>query len=627
MNGLSHPGILPLLLALGATLVPGQTRVTSHYTAWRFDARDLRQNANGDTLELPDRVLLGQPRKISIRLSKAVPAHPAVVLVRTHFTNFEKNIGTFEKPELTFDAPPGDGWKCLGDQIDGKLHGPLRVGSIRFEGAQASDLAGIESVEILADVESAPERMVVMTAPLPRDRRFIVDIRSLLPQNTSGTLSYTYRTWDGETLARQDMLVTIPSRVTLADPPARSDLRFIEAEIRLRVAGQEIPEVRPCWSEPPARIIDPRLRPDSLFGMGIYLTRHTGDDLRRVGEMASEAGVKWSREGIPWQRSEPSPGRFDWSFFDERVDVARRNGISIYALISGWPRWVQPYTPEAIDAYCRFVQAAVSRYKGFIHHWEIWNEPNIFFWQGPKSMYNTLLERSYKAIKEVDPKAQVLGMSTSGIDYNFIARSMARGTPFDALTIHPYRKVLEEQVLMEELRLTQQLVKRPIWITEFGWAVHTPHNTLEQDFAPNSLRTQAEFLARAYLSSFASGAAPNTSWYDFRDDGDDPIYFEHNLGVLTRDLHPKPAYAAFSTMTRLLEGERMKERLPAPDGVWMLRFEPSGTLVAWSPEADIEITVPPGYRKRINLVGEESPVTGGSTLKLWQSAPIYLTVK
>jgi hypothetical protein len=180
---------------------------------------------------------------------------------------------------------------------------------------------------------------------------------------------------------------------------------------------------------------------------------------------------------------------------------------------------------------------------------------------------------------------------------------------------------------MEELRLTRQLVQRPIWITEFGWAVHTPHNALEQDFAPNSPRTQAEFLVRAYLSAFASGSAPNTSWYDFRDDGDDPIYFEHNLGVVTRDLHPKPAYAAYSTMTRLLEGQRMKEKLAAPEGVWMLRFEPSGTLAVWSPESDVEITVPPGYRKRINTVGEESGVTPGATLKLWRSAPIYLTVR
>jgi hypothetical protein len=37
-----------------------------------------------------------------------------------------------------------------------------------------------------------------------------------------------------------------------------------------------------------------------------------------------------------------------------------------------------------------------------IKQWEIWNEPNIFFWQGPKDLYAELLTKSYAAIKEME---------------------------------------------------------------------------------------------------------------------------------------------------------------------------------------------------------------------------------
>jgi hypothetical protein len=61
---------------------------------------------------------------------------------------------------------------------------------------------------------------------------------------------------------------------------------------------------------------------------------------------------------------------------------------------------------------------------------------------------------------------------------------------------------------------------------------------------------------RTYLCSIVSGVEPRTFWYDFRNDGDDPIYFEHNMGILTRELQPKPAYLAFGTLTRVLKGLR-----------------------------------------------------------------------
>ena len=172
---------------------------------------------------------------------------------------------------------------------------------------------------------------------------------------------------------------------------------------------------------------DATLRPESPFGMGLYLGRYYGADMERAASLARDAGVKWSREDFSWGRIEPQKGRFRWGFYDNLLACAKRNGISVYAIVGYWAPWTKPYTEQGVDDYVTFLRQLVKRYRSDIRQWEIWNEPNIFFWQGPKELYATLLARSYAAIKEIDPAAEVLGLSTAGIDYRFIEQMLAQG--------------------------------------------------------------------------------------------------------------------------------------------------------------------------------------------------------
>ena len=202
---------------------------------------------------------------------------------------------------------------------------------------------------------------------------------------------------------------------------------------------------------------------------------------------------------------EPRKGDYNWAHFDHVVDVAEKYGIQVYGITAYWSGWTKPYTEEGIQEYLEYLKTCVTRYKGRIHHWEIWNEPNIFFWQGPKEMYTDLLKRCYQMIKEIDPEIQVLGLSTAGIDFDFIETNVKKEAPFDILTIHPYRSILVEDVFIEDLQKADKLVQltngthRPIWNTEMGWANHTEHPILRQDFVPHSERKQAE--VKVYPSS------------------------------------------------------------------------------------------------------------------------------
>jgi len=288
----------------------------------------------------------------------------------------------------------------------------------------------------------------------------------------------------------------------------------------------------------------------------------------------------------------------------------------------------------------RFVKALVRRYGTQIKCWEIWNEPNIFFWQGPKDLYAELLTKSYAAIKEADATAQVLGLSTAGIDQKFIGRMLELKAPFDVLTIHPYRSRLNDVAFIEDLKKVSDQVKlpdgkrRPVWLTEMGWATHTPHNSLRQDFVPSSLRAQAELIARSYLCAIVSGVEPRTFWYDFRNDGEDPIYFEHQMGIVYQDFRPKPAYLAYGALTRVLQGKEWAGAVDAPTGVMAHRFKskPGSTgeaIALWNPQADAAFDFPITAARvtRVNGIGEEREilVEGGKIkMELKRGAPVYL---
>lgn len=676
------------LLTLSAVLLAGLParsaeplpEARTSYVAYRFDAPEgwsLRGAGNAEgsrwtdkhwTLDFsheaawiglapPDHSLLGRPTKIRIRVRGTAKGHPVELFLRTHFMTFHKVVGQFAGPgeqELVVDAPPGPGWQWLGGENDGKIHGPLRVGEIRVAGAGLRDRVTLELLDVIVETTCPARRRCVLVAEAKEEAgkvHFSAWARALTERPLEGKVTWQLRSWEGREPGRGEQPVSIPAgaelkRVELPPFAVPEGLRFVEAEFRLEVPGQEVPPAQAYWLAPRAGQGDATPRPDSPMGMGLYLGRLHGEDMERAARAARAAGVKWSREDFTWARIEPEKGHFDWSYYDRLLDCARRNGITVYAIAGYWAPWTKPYTPEGIDDYLHYVRELVKRYHKDIKQWEIWNEPNIFFWQGPKELYATLLKKCYAAIKEVDPSAQVLGLSTAGIDTRFIKDMLARQAPFDVLTIHPYRRVLDDRKFIDDLKQVSDLValpggkRRPVWLTEMGWTTNVPHNALAQDFQPVTEREQAVLLARSYLCALVSGVDPRTFWYDFRDDGDDPFYFEHHLGTVTRDFRPKPAYLAYATLAELVRDRRVEAALDTKDGIFAYRLVPrdgqSGSVVAvWSPDRDATVRLPVrGTRvTRVNAVGETEQLdatpgdragTGTVRVTVRKGAPVYL---
>ncbi len=112
---------------------------------------DFTQGASAIGLGLPDRVLLGRPETMRLRVRGAVKGHPVRVQLRTHFMTFEKVVGEFSgegEQELAFEAPPGHDWKWFGGENDGKIHGPLRLTSVRLCRASSRARSGSKATVV-----------------------------------------------------------------------------------------------------------------------------------------------------------------------------------------------------------------------------------------------------------------------------------------------------------------------------------------------------------------------------------------------------------------------------------------------------------------------------------------------
>lgn len=586
--------------------------------------------------------VLGNPQKMMLTVESQARGCKVFARVLSHFQTFDKIIGELSgEGRQTIEVPMGGmtDWRHHGAENDGFPRWPLRIVSIVLLPDNGPSAGEVRFVSLKVLTKARPESAVVLVpeARLEKDTaHFSCAVTSVLPEAASGSIFWTIRDYAGEVLDRGSAPLKIgPGQtVRFAREFARGNRPFVECEFECSISGRAYGPVRACAVAPEARGYS-ELKPESMFGMGVYLYRYPDspggfERMEKAAAMAAAAGVKWSREEFNWSRIEPERGRYNWSFYDRMVDTALAYGISVYGLISYWSPWTKPCTPEGIADYAAYCKALVSRYKDKIKHWEVWNEPNIFFWTCPKEMYADLLKAAYHAIKEADPEAQVLGCSTAGIDLSFIKMVMDKGAPFDALTIHPYRAALVDDTFIRELQDVRALTAgsggapKDVWITEMGWPTDIPHGVSE--------RQQAGLLSRAYLCSAASGAVRNVSWYDFREDGDCPFYNEHRLGIVrNRDLAPKPAYRALATVTKMLEGKRLVGRLDLGPGLLAYRFSDDrrDTLAIWSLEKDaiLRLNLKGRSLRLRDLMGQSVPLKAGAeTLVLAKASdPIFIT--
>lgn len=583
------------------------------------------------------RSALGRPQALRLTLESDGTGHEVRAIFGSHFQNFSRALGTLDNPgRVTLTVPMGDmrTWEHSGGQDDGVVRYPLRLEQIVLvrKGAQDAGELRLWKLEYLTDHDAQRPIYVVPQVEREGDAvRFRALLRSLAEEPLWGELKLVVRSLD-EVIATKTEELTVPAGGTVMFDTvvSRGSHLVLEGEFEFLFAGGSSGRFSTTIAAARAAPAGTPLRPESRIGAGLYLYRFHGhpaarDWLDRMCRLAAGAGVKWTREEFHWNWIERTQGTFDFSFFDQLVDAATTHGISVYGLMCYWTEWSQPpFTDEFIEHYCNYLRAVVTRYKDRIRHWEIWNEPNIFFWPDDKERYPVLLKRAYETIKAIDPEAEVLGCSTAGIDGNFIRMVLAAEAPFDALTIHPYRHALDTTAFIRELRQTRTLVGgRDVWITEMGWPSQLLDGLTE--------RAQAGYVARTYIAAIASGAVRSVAWYDFREDGDDPFYHEHHFGLVRGDLTPKIGYQALATVGELLAQAEPVGDLELGDELEGYLFRhPDGYVAAlWSPDTTrlVRFAITPDDFELRSVIGTPAASVRGEdalTVRLERGLPVYV---
>jgi hypothetical protein len=295
-----------------------------------------------------------------------------------------------------------------------------------------------------------------------------------------------------------------------------------------------------------------------------------GNDLDAIRAV----GSRWIRIDINWAVIQAGgPSSYNWAPFDRVVQGATQRGINVLGIIAYTPGWARPAgTNSHYGAnpaqFAAFVSAAVQHYSALgVHAYEVWNEPNISAFWGPKPnpvAYTNLLKAAYGEIKAADPQATVLsggtapansdGTNYAPVDWLTAIYANGGGDSFDAVSHHPYcwpalpgdgvswsawHQMYGTSPSVRSVMVAHGDSDKKIWGTEFG----APTNGTPGSYVSES--DQAKMISRAYeLWGSYSWAGPLFT-YQARDIGTTTDTRENFFGLLRYDYSQKPAYAAY----------------------------------------------------------------------------------
>jgi hypothetical protein len=164
------------------------------------------------------------------------------------------------------------------------------------------------------------------------------------------------------------------------------------------------------------------LQDDAVLVQRLYYDQDLAlRQISALGVRHIRANLLWNRVLPRWEsnrRTQPQQLHYNWSQYDQLIDAAARYGMQVQLTIVGpAPAWatgnhvVGVYKPKA-DKYGAFARAAATHFRGRVHRYSIWNEPNYVSWLKPlrsgPSLYRKLMGSGYRGIKSADPWAQVL---------------------------------------------------------------------------------------------------------------------------------------------------------------------------------------------------------------------------
>jgi polysaccharide biosynthesis protein PslG len=355
------------------------------------------------------------------------------------------------------------------------------------------------------------------------------------------------------------------------------------------------------------------------FGVNTFLEQEVDPAKRaKVVQMAHDAGYHWLRQEFPWQDIEihgkgdfedrrQQPYHSAWDKYDQIVDLAEAQGLELIVRLSTPPAWSRAQgetvgafaPPDNVQDYADFVSAVVSRYRGRIHYYQLWNEPNIYPEWGNYPVnpedYVKLLRAGAEAARAADPSVVIIAGALAATinlqpyatpgeqslsDLIFLQRMYDAGAApyFDIMAVqgyglwsgptdtrmHPRVLNISHHLFIRDLMVKNGDAGKPIWISEMNWNVAP--DGVPPLYGRVSPEQQARYLPLAYqrvLDDWPWVGVANT-WYlkratdQWEQEGKPEAYFR----LLAPDFTPQPAFTAMQQYTAALPDQ---PRLHASD--------------------------------------------------------------
>lgn len=357
---------------------------------------------------------------------------------------------------------------------------------------------------------------------------------------------------------------------------------------------------------------------------------------------AGQALVRLWDTGTTWNQLAPTQQEFDefrgpgWKRLDLYVDYVRKNRPDAIILMTlGMPpAWASSIpddakcgagpgtcgSPASPEVWRHYVRTLAQRYRGRIHHWELWNEPDYrLFYAGGTSMVD-LAKAAQEELKAVDPQNKLLSpgyTASTGLNslYGFLRDGGARWV--DIIAFHWYFQAHPEQLAgpMGNVRRLMQAYgagDKPIWNTEGGPLCQKREQgrCVLEDLTPIELDA---LTARALMTMWLNGVEA-FAYYTAEGAGG------RTLSLLTDDWKGSTSTAsALSRFGQWMVGARATALKPFGRAGLAVQCERNGErfAIVWSDTAGGEPFEPPAgwdARGARALVGDAPQSAGGKLI-------------
>ena len=333
---------------------------------------------------------------------------------------------------------------------------------------------------------------------------------------------------------------------------------------------------------------------EQMFGSGraiLSLRESYREDMRAVKKVADFRYVRFhaifhDEVGV-YNEDEHGNPVYNFSYVDQIYDGLLKNGVRPFVEISFMPKKLA-FNPDALhpfwykqnvsppksmerwdDLIKHFAQHLVDRYGiDEVAQWyfEVWNEPNIDFWNGvpQQRSYFELYAHTARSLKDVSPKLRVGGPATAAAHWipDFLKYTAENHVPVDFVSTHGYADDTVEDLFgtKEDIPMDERVCRAvakvrgeikasampdlPLFWTE--WNVQGMRESRDTTFVGPAL---------ANTVRQCDGLSEMMSFWTFSDvfeeGGPSPKPFQGQFGLRAKGGINKPSYYAWGLLHEL----------------------------------------------------------------------------